>query len=250
MKLNINKIMILVVAAASLVSCQITKYYDHSTNLPLAQVSDRMVCEYVVNPVTILRTAFAFEEYLGKAEEEKVQDRLFYGKVKILDENSYRISTDWIAMDVTLDASGRSLKEDGSSWKIEVYSIPGFYAYNRSYNDSCYTAILRKETGTDVWVLERENATTGILFELGTDEKCMWVVGTQGEENYSNGVSISFATFGDMSFNEYYGISDDRNVSIALSGQFNFKVYKGNEEMDYCYSTYRAGFVTDYQTSR
>ncbi|MGM9734846.1 MAG: hypothetical protein ACI3ZL_00360 [Candidatus Cryptobacteroides sp.] len=246
----ILKIMISVMAAAGIASCQISKYHEYNSGeIALERRADILVDDYVISPVTILRTAFAFEDYLAKTEAEKVQDTIFYGNVRVLGENSYRIMTDWIDMSVAVDESGRALGEDGSSWKIGLNYIDVYYGY-RSKQEDFYEATLAKETGTDVWVLENDNFTTSIRFETDSEDMCTWTVGTQGREDYSNGVSISFATVPDMSVNEYFSVRNDRAGNMAFSGKLNYKVYKDDREMDYCHATYKAGFSADYQTSR
>ena len=241
-----KKILLLAASALCLASCEIS-YPRRYSYISLEETSDKLVRDYVVAPAQLMKTVFAFEEYMACTEDEMIRNHFLYGRVQLLGDNVYSIDTDGILLVFQTDPSGKSIREDGASFRIKSLSV-----CMDGINSSFYDFVLSKVPEEEAWTLVWENASSRISCEMSSDSKIMWVVGTSGEERYANNVTISFESFGDMSYNEYYDphFIPRPGAPLAISGQFDYRVYKDGAERDRCQALYRAGFVTTYTTSR
>lgn len=235
---------------------------EHSEVAPvtaerLESYSVKAMAETVAVPVEAVEFALDFDAYLKLPDLEKEADYRFFGNCREDTAGVYSISYDssreFRVVKMRVDTRGRSIMEEGASWKIMEFGIYGNdFAY--SYLDYSFTL----PEGSEIIMMSEADSTWAVsMGDMGAammkmhpkrGELYEWSVEAHGTEETSIGMDADFGTVGPFTVRERY--LESKEKTNVYDGQFNVGIYRQGVPHDYCHMTFTPGVEKVVNTSR
>lgn len=235
---------------------------EHSEVTPvtaerLESYSVKAMAETVAVPVEAVEFAIDFDAYLKLPDLEKEADYRFFGNCREDSAGVYSISYDssreFRVVKMRIDTRGRSIMEEGTSWKILEFGVYGNdFAY--SYLDYRFTL----PEGSEMIMLSAVDSTWAVsMGDRGAammkmhpkrGELYEWTVEAHGAEETSIGMDADFGTVGPFTVRERY--LESKEKTNVYEGQFNVDIFRQGVPHDYCHMTFAPGVEKVVNTSR
>lgn len=231
MKKLISAIAIILAA----VSCDMLGEGSNQRESRMKEESSALLWNYLISPAYTLDYLLLVDRYLLATEEEK--DSEVYKDIR---ESLYRGDGGSLLIKGfgILETGGKSLREPGSAWKLDVKDgngfMPYYYFYARDIESWSYEYV-----SEDLWraVASDENVTA---INLGEEGEC--ILAAFGERKTADGYDCSFKTEGEFTVANIQEARDFDKVSIR--GKFVHTVGRGSTVLETCEAVYNGGFGT------
>lgn len=235
---------------------------DHSEVSPvtaerLESYSTEVMAESVAVPVEAVEFAIDFDAYLKLTDLEKEADYRFFGNCREDSTGVYSISYDssreFRVVKMRVDTQGRSIMEEGASWKILEFGIYG-NDFDYSYLDYSFalpegSEIIMMSAADSTWAVMMGNKGDALMkMHPKRGELYEWTVETRGTEETSIGMTAAYGAVGPFTVRERY--LESKEKTNVYDGRFNVDIYRQGVPHDYCHMTFAPGTEKSVTTSR
>lgn len=235
---------------------------EHSEVTPvtaerLESYSTEVMAETVAIPVEAVEFAIDFDAYLKLSDLEKEADYRFFGNCREDSTGVYSISYDssreFRVVNMRVDTRGRSIMEEGASWKILEFSVYG-NDFDYSYLDYSLTLpedseMIMMTAADSTWAVSMGDRGAAMMkMHPKRGELYEWTVEAHGTEETSIGMHADFSTVGPFTVRERY--LESKEKTNVYEGYFNVDIFRQGVPHDYCHMTFAPGKETIVKTSR
>lgn len=230
-----KKLILFLTLSLAVVSCNMLLEESNGRDNRMKEESSALVWNYLITPAYTLDYLLLVDRYLLASDEEKESDVF-----KDIREALYRGDDGSLLLKGLgiLDTGGRSLREIGTTWKLEYKDgygfMPYYYYYAKDIEGWSFEYV-----SDDLWraVASDENVTA---INLGDEGEC--TLAAFGERKTADGYDCSFKTEGEFTVaNIQEALASDL---VGIRGKFVHTVGRGSTVLETCEAVYNGGFGT------